>query len=907
MTNSNAYARIARTSHQSDQLRSSRRTALSAGVAVVLLCSAALLLSSCKSSGGEPISIAITPASAQVDQGQTISFSANLSNDLFNQGVSWAVTGTNCVTTGCGTLSPSATSNPVTYTAPSGLSSSLSVTLTASAVANTGITKTATITVELPITFTTTSPLPGGSNGVPYSQSIVVTGGVSPLKFSLAPGSAALPAGLTLNQTGTITGTPSGPVSGQPNPSVFTVQVTDSSTQPISATQQYSITISPAPTLSITAVSPLQSGFVNANYSTAINTSGGVTPFHWQILSGALPPGLALNPQTGLITGVPTSSAGSPYSFTIQVTDSTLPTSQVQSKALSIPIQQPQPLSISPSSLPAGKTATPYSTALSASGGIPPYTWKITSGQLPAGLSFNPTSGAISGTPILVGSSAFSLQVTDSEVVPASTSANYSISVAAGSNNNSLMTGLYSFLFRGYDDGGYVAEEGSLNADGTGKITGGGVTANRAPSEIIGTITRSSLTGTYSIGTDGRGTMELVFTSSLNVTLTVDYNLVLDSSGNVHFFENNSTTTNNDTLHTHGSGIIKPTKNASFGAGSLSGNYVFIFTGSDLAGSATALGGVVHADGLGNFSPGTGDYNEAGTFSPALQISGEFEFDTGTHAVGNLTFELPGKSAYTLSYSMDFASAGDIFFVATDVTDATHPRLAGEMILQSPNSPFNSSALSGPSVATGTGVNAASSSVFAGLLTPTGGSNLNFAYDENNGGAIAAPSFAGSYQISSNGRVTFANLGSRLSVAYLISPGTGLTMGGDTAVTTGTLDQQETGVSFDDTSVFDGYTVDTPLLAESQVNNVIGQVAASGGGSLTGTLDELTPPATANIAESLVANYANIAATGRGTITANPLPGFPTNLVFYIISPGSFRAISVDPSDQHPEVILFDH
>ncbi|HUJ31170.1 MAG TPA: Ig domain-containing protein [Candidatus Acidoferrum sp.] len=912
MTNSNAYARVKRPVHQPDQPRLLRRQSLSACAALLALCLVTVLLNSCSSSGGASITIDITPTTQSVDQGQQITFTAALGNDLFNQGVTWTLTGANCINNGltgtCGTLS-SLNSNPVTYTAPSGLSSSLSVTLTATAVANTSVTKTATITVELPITFTTTSPLPGGSNGTPYSQSIIVTGGVSPLKFSLAPGSASLPAGLSLNQSGNITGTPSGPVQGQPNPSVFTVQVTDNSTQPVSSTNSYSILISPAPTLSITAVSPLQSGFVNANYSTAISTTGGVTPFQWKLLSGTLPPGLVLNPGTGQINGVPTSAAGSPYTFTVQVTDSTLPTSQTQSKQLSIPIQQPQPISISPSSLPSGKTAAPYSTALSASGGIPPYNWKITSGQLPSGLSFNSANGAISGTPVLVTNSAFTVQVTDSEVVPQSTSAPYSISVSAGSNNNSLFAGQYTFLFRGFDDGGYVAEEGSLVADGTGKITGGGITMNRAPSELTGPITRATVTGSYSIGTDGRGTMELIATSSLNVTLTVDFDLVLDSNGNVHIFENNSTTTNTDVLHTHVSGIMRPVL-GTFGAGSFSGNYAFVFTGANLAGSPTALGGVIYADGIGNIAPGTGDYNEGGTFSSQLQLSGEFQFDSGTHAVANLTFEVPGKTAYTLTFSIDFVSPKDIIFVGTDTPSTTNPipRMAGEMILQSPNTPFNSSALSSPSVATGTGANGSKASVFAGLLTPVPNTfNMNLAYDENNGGTVASSALAGSYLISANGRVTFTNLGSRLAAAYLIGPGTGFTIGGDAAVTTGLLEQQETGVTFADSSVQDGYSVDTPSLGENQVNNVIGQVFSNGGGSLTGTLDELTPPATANLAESLVANYANIAATGRGTITANPLAGFPTNLAFYIISPGSFRAISLDPSDQHPEVVFFDH
>ena len=629
---------------------------------------------------------------------------------------------------------------------------------------------------------------------------------------------------------------------------------------------------------------------------------------------------------------MPTTASPTPYTFTVQVTDSTLPTSQTQSKLLAIPIQQPQPLSISPSSLPTGATATPYAAALTTSGGIPPYTWTLTSGQLPAGLVFDAATGAITGTPILVGSSTFTVQVADSEVTPASISASYTISIAPGSNSNSLISGQYSFLFNGFDSQGQVTMGGSFATDGNGKITGGAEDSNRVGSSSdTGVIVRATLTGSYSMGTDGRGTMELIATNSVNVAVVRDYDLVLDSNGNIRFFENNATTTNTEPTQplnrkTYGSGIMRPVTGSGFSDASFSGNYAFVFTGNDLAGARTALAGVVHADGVGNLTTGgggpNGDYNEAGTFSSQLQITGIFSFDAGTHAVVTLTFELPGKAAYTLEYSVDFVSPSDIVFVPVDPTDATHPRLSGEMILQSPTTPFNSSALSGPSVATGTGLNGTNASVLAGLLTlaskttpgcaPGVANCVTLGYDENNGGTIASPSFTGNYQITSNGRVAFSNLGAqggaqRVAVAYLTGPGEGFTLGSDSAVTAGLLEQQETGVTFAASSVEDGYTLSAAFPAENQVNNIIGQVSANGTNSIVGTLDEFTPPSTPNLDQSIVATYGNITAAGRGTITTNSPIGLPTNLAFYIVSPGIFRAIPTDASDQHPEVIFFDH
>ncbi len=62
--------------------------------------------------------------------------------------------------------------------------------------------------------------------------------------------------------------------------------------------------------------------------------------------------------------------------------------------------------------LPSGFTGVAYSAALNASGGQPPYTWSA-SGSLPPGLTLNPSTGAISGTPSTAGNFAFSTTVRD--------------------------------------------------------------------------------------------------------------------------------------------------------------------------------------------------------------------------------------------------------------------------------------------------------------------------------------------------------------------------------------------------------------------------------------------------------------------------------------------------------------
>ncbi len=75
----------------------------------------------------------------------------------------------------------------------------------------------------------------------------------------------------------------------------------------------------------------------------------------------------------------------------------------------------PPPLVISTSSLPAGTIGAAYNATLTATGGTPPYSWAVTVGTLPAGLSLNASSGAITGTPAgPAGTSNFTVTITDS-------------------------------------------------------------------------------------------------------------------------------------------------------------------------------------------------------------------------------------------------------------------------------------------------------------------------------------------------------------------------------------------------------------------------------------------------------------------------------------------------------------
>ena len=258
-------------------------------------------------------------------------------------------------------------------------------------------------------TITTTS-LPSGEVTVPYSETLEATDGTLPYTWSLVSGS--LPDGLMLSAGGVISGTPT-----TPGLQAFTVQVTDAVAR--SDTQLLAISIVfGGPTITTTS---LPGGEVTVPYSETLEATDGTLPYTWSLVSGSLPDGLALS-AGGVISGTPT-TAGL-QAFTVQVTDA-VERSDTQLLAINIVFGGP---TITTTSLPDGEIGLPYSQALQATGGTPPYGWSLSSGSLPDGLTLS-ADGTISGTPTTAQTSGFTVQVTDNAA--ASDTQSLSITISA--------------------------------------------------------------------------------------------------------------------------------------------------------------------------------------------------------------------------------------------------------------------------------------------------------------------------------------------------------------------------------------------------------------------------------------------------------------------------------------------
>ncbi len=155
------------------------------------------------------------------------------------------------------------------------------------------------------LTFTPTSPLPGGTVGDAYSQTISASNGTAPYTYTVTSGS--LPTGLNLASNGTLSGTPT--ASGTAN---FTVTATYGGFG-CSGSQTYALTIN-CPSLNLDPAS-LPNGTAGTGYSQTITASGGAGPYTFAVTSGSLPVGLHLL-GNGLLVGNPTTAGTSNFTVT---------------------------------------------------------------------------------------------------------------------------------------------------------------------------------------------------------------------------------------------------------------------------------------------------------------------------------------------------------------------------------------------------------------------------------------------------------------------------------------------------------------------------------------------------------------------------------------------------------------
>lgn len=357
-----------------------------------------------------------------------------------------------------------------------------------------GVTATKSLTIAsfAPPSQTSPSTLADAYTSTAYNVTLAVTGGKAPVTWSAGTG---LPPGITLSSAGVLSGTATAT-------GAFTFSTTATDANGRTAVTSHTINVF-AP-LAITTASPLPDGYRAVAYNVTLASTGGSPPVTWSLTSGALPAGLSLG-SGGAITGTPTASGT--FNFSVTVTDKN---GIALSKAFALTVQPP--LAVTKTTVADGYVGRPYSDAMTATGGRPPYGWTLSSGTLPAGLTLS-AAGALSGTPAATGSSSFVVTVTDAN----GTTATQALTLVVFAPPSITTTSFAD---------AYAGQAYSATAAGTGgktpytwSVSAGalpaGLTLNAATGAITGTTTGTTQTFTLTL-TDANGvTASQVFTLSV--------------------------------------------------------------------------------------------------------------------------------------------------------------------------------------------------------------------------------------------------------------------------------------------------------------------------------------------------------------------------------------------------------
>ncbi|MGH9775092.1 MAG: hypothetical protein ACRD50_09115 [Candidatus Acidiferrales bacterium] len=460
------------------------------------------------------------------------------------------------------------------------------------------------------------------------------------------------------------------------------------------------------------------------------------------------------------------------------------------------------------------------------------------------------------------------------------------------------LNGQYAFQFSGTNgsSGGIFLFAGSITTDGAGDITSGiedelVANSNGAPSTHVAL----TLSGTYTIGADGRGVISM--RNSRGELLNLAFVLETSGHGQIIWFNNQA----------NGSGTLD-LQTSPFTLASLEGNsYAFGIDGTDGRGFPFSIAGQFTVSKTGNISSGELDANDGSIFITLAQsITGSLGAPD-SNGRGVLTFSLTG-TAQTIGFEYYIISPAQIVLMETDNSNA----LVGSVAQQTSNN-FTANALVGKFV-----VSLGGQDVF-GLPIAEGGQftakvdgTISGFVDENSGafGPTTTVALTGTSQnIAQNGRSTltlnlpigngapstFTLYQASASQAFLLETDFTDFMSGpllgqsggpfNIASLTGNLGFQNSGISF-------GQNVILLPIDNS------GQFLGTATGGISGN-EDINPPGTNpfSIAINKSSNFQFDSTTGRsGTITIDTANGISTPIVIYFISPTRFVIVGTDPN-----------
>jgi hypothetical protein len=509
---------------------------------------------------------------------------------------------------------------------------------------------------------------------------------------------------------------------------------------------------------------------------------------------------------------------------------------------ITAPATPSSPLTVSPQNvtLPAGGQQTFTATV---SGNAIPVNWTLNCSSAAAGACGTITTAGVytaPATPPPGGNVAVTATAKDNSVPAAGAVVTVQIS-------NGTLNGQYAFHFSGQSASASYVAAGSITFDGAGNITGGIEDINNSGTASTVTIT----SGTYHIGTDGRGNASVVTSGG-----TVNWQFAVVNHNRI-FVERF------DAGVQSASGTMELQDTSQFTAAGFTGNYAFNLSGANSSSKPGSLAeaGALTSNGALLISSGVQDVNDGGSASTAAPVSGTYS--TPSASFGNGTLTLNGTP------------------FAYYIVDATHVKVVGKGaaaqlvgdLYKQPAGPFTNASIRNSFVFAFLGSSGGNPFGEGGVITlngagtVTGGTmDLNRNGNPQNGLAVS-----GTYNVAdaTTGRTTVTLSAGANNLIYVFYPQTNGALSVvevDTSnVVAGRALQQVIG-SFSAGSFQGDYAFNlsgTDFVVNPGEIDLVGHMAPNGGSAIAGSADISNNGVLKNSA-SLSGSY-QVAVSGRGS------------------------------------------
>ncbi|WP_081609260.1 putative Ig domain-containing protein [Pseudomonas sp. CBZ-4] len=733
--------------------------------------------------------------------------------------------------------------------------------------------------------------LPNPTANVAYTTSLSATGGTAPYSYTFTSGT--LPAGLSLSSGGTLSGTPT-----QAGTYNFTVTATDVNSA--SGSRTYSVTVS-AGAPNAGAVSVTVAANSSANPIT-LNLSGGAATS--VAVSSAASHGTATASGTS-ITYTPTAGYSGADSFTYTATNGSGTSSPA---TVSLTVNAPT-LSITPSVLTAPAANVAYSVALGASGGTAPYSYAITSGALPTGLSVNTSTGLLSGTPSVPGAYNFTVTVTDTYGATAGRAysgtvsagppiaAPLNITVAANSSANAVALII---------NGGTATSVAVTSAASHGTATASGTSITYSPTPGYHGTDSFTYTATNGSGTSSPATVTVTVAAPTisisplslpNATIDTAYSQTISSSGSLAPY---SYAISSGSLP---AGLSLSPAGALSGTPTVSGNFNFTVTASD-AGTPVSTGaraysftvnavppvaGAVSATVAANSSANPITLNLSGGAATSVAVASAPSHGTATASGTAITYTpTAGYSGadsftYTATNSSGTSSPATVTVTIGAPTIGISPTVLSATTASVPfttslsasggNAPYTYSITSG-SVPSGLALNPATGSL-SGIPSAAGPYTFTVTATDANS-ATGSRSYSGTVQVAQPVAgalsATVAANSSANPITLNLSGGAATSVAVASAPSHGTATASGTGITYTPAAGYSGVDSFTYTATNSSGTSSPAPVAITISAPSIGISPTVLSPTTASVAFSSTLSASNGTAPYVYSITAGSVP-----------------------------------